>query len=171
MFSNESTLQQFVTCKRHIRRPPGKRFEDRYTIQTMKHPSSQMIWGAMSKSGTAGLYFLPQGTTMNGTKYVELLREKLKLHMYIHQCSIFMHDGAPCHRSKVVQNFLAKVKVSTLVKKKVADKQPSSIESLKEAIKEVWTKEISAEYCSNLILSMPRRIQAVMKSKGRHTKY
>lgn len=189
MFSDESTLQQFVTRKRHIRRPPGKRFEDRYTIQTMKHPPSQMIWGAMSKSGTAGLYFLPQGTTMNGAKYVELLREKLKLHMYIHQCSIFMHDGAPCHRSKVVQNFLAKIKVSTLdwpgnspdlnpienlweiVKKKVADKQPSSIESLKEAIKEVWIKEISAEYCNNLILSMPRRIQAVIKSKGGHTKY
>ena len=93
MFSDESTLQQFVMRKRHIRRHPGKRFEDCYTIQTMKHPPSQMIWGAMSKSGTAGLYFLPQGTTMNVAKYVELLREKLKLHMYIHQCSIFMHDG------------------------------------------------------------------------------
>ena len=55
--------------------------------------------------------------------------------------------------------------------KKVADKQPSSIESLKEAIKEVWIKEISAEYCNHLILSMPRRIQAVIKSKGGHTKY
>ena len=54
---------------------------------------------------------------------------------------------------------------------KVADKQPSSIESLNEAIKEVWIKEISAEYCNNLILSMPRRIQAVIKSKGGHTKY
>ena len=92
MFSDESTLQQFVTCKSHIRRPSGKGFEDHYTIETMKHPPSQIIWGAMSKSGTAGLYFLPQGTTMNGANYMELLQEKLKLHMYIHQCSIFMHE-------------------------------------------------------------------------------
>jgi len=88
-----------------------------------------------------------------------------------------------------VQNFLAKIKGSTLnwpgnspdlnpienlweiLKKKFADKQPSSIESLKEAIKEVWIKEISAEYCNNLILGIPRRIQAVIKSKGGHTKY
>ena len=63
----------------------------------MKHPSSQMIWGAMSKNGTAGLCFLATGTTINGPKYVELLKNKLLLHMTVHSTTIFMHDGAPCH--------------------------------------------------------------------------
>ena len=52
----------------------------------------------MSAMGTASLSFPPPKTTMNGTKYVALLRSKLQLHMSVHNCSIFMHDGAPCHR-------------------------------------------------------------------------
>lgn len=35
-----------------------------------------MILGAMSKSRTAELYFLSPETTMNGSKYVELLQMK-----------------------------------------------------------------------------------------------
>jgi len=32
----------------------------------MKHPPSVMTWGAISTQGTAGLFFLDPGTTMNG---------------------------------------------------------------------------------------------------------
>jgi len=42
----------------------------------------------------AGLFFLDPGTTMNGKKYLELMKEKLELHMAVHNCEIFMHDGA-----------------------------------------------------------------------------
>ena len=46
LFSDESTFQQFVVQKRHVRRPTGKRFDDeRYTIPTVKHPPSQIVWG------------------------------------------------------------------------------------------------------------------------------
>ena len=30
----------------------------------MKHPPSQMVWGAMCRNGVAALSFLPPGTTM-----------------------------------------------------------------------------------------------------------
>ena len=40
-----STFQQFVVQKRFVRRPPGKRFDDRYTISTVKHYPSQIVWG------------------------------------------------------------------------------------------------------------------------------
>ena len=62
----------------------------------------------MSKHGTAGLYLLAPGTTMNGLKYVQLLQEKLNIHMVVHNTSIFMHNGAPSHRSKVVSEYLQK---------------------------------------------------------------
>ena len=58
----------------------------------MKHPPTQMIWSAMSANGMAGIYFLKPGTTMNGAKYVELLKDKLPTHMEIHQSLVFMHD-------------------------------------------------------------------------------
>ena len=116
---------------------------------------------------------------------MELLKEKLKLPMDINKCTIFMQDGAPCHRSKVATDFLKKNKISvpgnspdlkpienlwTIMKDKVADKQPSSAQNLKQAIKDVWVTEITQEYCESLVSSMPRRIQAVIDSKEGHTK-
>ena len=177
LFSNESTFQQFVVKKRHVRRPPGKRYDDKYTVSTMKHPPSQMIWGAMSQLGIGGLFFLPNGTTMNGEKYVQLLSYKLR------------QNSAPCHRSKLVTNFLKKKKVKvldwpgnspdlnpienlwTVTEDKVAEKQRSSLPDLCRTIKEVWVKEISKEYCTNLVNSMPRRLAAVIQNNGGHTKY
>ena len=99
MFSDESTLQQFLVRKRHIRRPRGTRFMQKYTISTMKNPPSQMIWGAISENAVVGLFFLPHGTTMNGPRYVKLLQEKLKIHMAVHNCTVFMQDVAACPRS------------------------------------------------------------------------
>ena len=72
----------------------------------MKHTPTQIIYGAMGANGTAGIYFLKPGTTMNGAKHAELLKDKLPTHMAIHQLLIFMHDGAPCHQSKIVKQFL-----------------------------------------------------------------
>ena len=68
----------------------------------------------MSCNGSAGLYFLPIGSTINVKKYMELLKDKLKIHMDIHQFKIFMHDGAPCHRSRIVSDFLKNQKAEVL---------------------------------------------------------
>ena len=68
LFSEKSTSQQFVVPKRHVRRPTGKRFDERYIIPTVKHPPGQMVWGAMSRNSVAALSFLPPGTTINGPK-------------------------------------------------------------------------------------------------------
>ena len=92
LFSDESSFQQFTIKKYYVCQPMGKRFNEKYTIFTMKHPPTQMIWGAMSANGTAGIYFLKPGTIMNGAKYAELLKDKSATHMEIHQTLIFMHD-------------------------------------------------------------------------------
>jgi len=106
LFSEETTIQQFASKKRTVRRPPGTQYNERFTQQTMKHPPSVMIWGAISTQGTAGLFFLDPGITMNGKKYLELMKEKLELHMAVHNCEIIIHGGAPCHRAKIVTDFL-----------------------------------------------------------------
>ena len=58
---------------------------------------------------TVGLCYLPPGRLMNSFMHVELLREKLEMHMIIHQSTVFMHDGAPCYRLKVVKKILSEM--------------------------------------------------------------
>ena len=48
----------------------------------------------MSRRGASCLYFIPPNTTLNRSKYVELPKEKLKLYIHVHGCTIFIQDGA-----------------------------------------------------------------------------
>ena len=111
------------------------------------------------------------------------------LHMVIHKCKIFMQNGAPCHRSKIVTQFLKSKKIQildwpgnspdlnpienlwTVLKDKVFEKQPASAKELVDAIKPVWVHEFSAEYCRSLVESMPKRLESIIKAKGGPTKY
>ena len=58
------------------------------------------------------------------------------------------------------------------LKKQLLDhKTPSNgILELWERMEKEW-EEIKPEECQNLIESMPRRVQAVIRAKGRYTKY
>jgi len=155
----------------------------------MKHLTSVMIWGAISTQGTASLFFLDPGTTMCGKKYLELMKEKLELHMAVHNCKIFMHEGAQCHRAKIVTDFLKTKNIKLLewpgnspdldpienfwteLKNRVAEKHPTSLLLLIKTIKSSWVLDMPTELCRNLIESMPRRIRAVLEAKVGHTKY
>ena len=59
----------------------------------------------------------------------------------------------------------------SIIKNKVSEKHPASLGALPSAIKKVWVKEISSDYCCKLIESMPHRLQEVIKNKGGHTKH
>ena len=126
---------------------------------------------------------------MNGQKYLDLLKNKLELHMAVRKCSVFMQDGAPCHCAKIVTQFLKAQKINildwpgnspdlnpfqnlwTILKNKVSERQPNNAKMLEEGIKEVWVRDISPSYFRNLVESMPRRLEAVFKAKGGPTKY
>ena len=47
---------------------------------------------------------------MNSKKYLDMLKNKLEMHRNIHDYTIFMHDGAPCHRDKISE-FLKNMKI------------------------------------------------------------
>lgn len=162
----------------------------RYIITTVRQAPTIMVWGSFSGNGRAGLYFLPKNTSVNAQKYISVLEEKLLLNMQVHNCSVFQHDGAPCHRAATVTKWLKDHQVAVLgpwpgsspdlnpienlwhfMKRKVAEKNPSSEKELISAIKHVWVTEITPDYCRNLARSMPDRIKAVLANKGGHTRY
>lgn len=190
MFSDESTLTQHTTFARHVRRPPGKRFHQSYTIPTVKGAPKIMVWGAIASSGRCGLWFMPSGTTIKGATYLGILQEKLPRYMQSRGCDYFQHDGAPVHQTKAAKKWLGDEGFQilgpwpgnspdlnpiencwTILKQRVAQKAPTSSKTLIDAIKLVWATEISPELTAKLVESMPHRIAAVLAAKGKHTKY
>jgi transposase len=189
LFSDESTIRQFHNPTQFIRRPSGARYDDHYTIPSVKHSPSLMVWGAISSSGTTPLWFLPKGQTMNASVYLPLLQDVLSVQMPRLGCTVYQQDNAPCHTAKKVKSWLHNNHIPlldwpasspdlnpiencwTLLKKKVSEKNPTSLSDLKAKINETWNEFITPAYCTTLVSSMPRRIKAVLKARGSHTKY
>ena len=106
MFSDESNFQVFRMGSPMVRRSRSfNRFDPRYTVPTVKHPDSVMVWGAFSgEISRAGLYFLPKSKKMNGDAYIKVMEHMLSM-FRIHRCKIIMQDNAPCHKSKKAKVF------------------------------------------------------------------
>lgn len=188
MFSDESTFRLVSGGSKFIRRTATvSRYDAKYTVKTVKHPDSVMVWGAFSgNKGRGGLYFLPKNVTMRAVHYISVLEEHLLNFWHIHECDFFMHDGA--HKAKSVKKFLADHKINVLewpgntpdfnpienawnhMKNKVEESRPSNINVLKETLKTLWV-HMDADYFKNLAESMPKRMQLVIDSKGDMTKY
>jgi hypothetical protein len=131
---------------------------------------------------------------MNADQYVEILghgvvqsMEKLEMDL---GAAIFQQDNDPKHTSKKADIWFEDNNINVLVwPAQSPDLNP--IEHLWEHLKrqllkyptppsgchELWDRiakewnNIPPETCQRLIESMPRRIEAVLKAKGGHTKY
>lgn len=188
--------QRKIACKLLVSRCAVRRCIDRYKTCTkstaeVKQPKKLMVWGCFSgKSGRGAIWFMPPGSTINSGVYVGILKEKLLPFRQIHQVQYFQHDGAPCHMAACVSKWLASEHIPVIgpwpgsspdlnpiehlwsqMKRKVAVRNPTSVENLKEVIKSVWVTETALDACKALARSMPRRIVAVLAAKGHHTKY
>jgi hypothetical protein len=108
MFSDESTF--YLVNPRSVTIRRGKTmngYKHKFVLKTIKHSASVMVWGSFSgKNGHGGLYFLPKNCTMNGERYKIVLKNYLLPFMKKHKAIFFLQDGAPCHTSKLVKNYL-----------------------------------------------------------------
>ena len=85
-----------------------------YTISSKKHfPDSRDLVDHVMQWDSWFVLF-PPWYGHKHKKYLELLKGKLKIYIDIHQCRIFMHDDAPCNRSRIISDFLKNQKVEVL---------------------------------------------------------
>lgn len=192
LFSDESTFRIVSNAPGLVRRPPGSnRYDQRYVRSTVKHPQSQMVWGCFSgEGGRASLWFLPPGSTMNQTTYLECLESKMLPIARDRKIDYFLQDSAPCHKSKKVmkylKNFQSEFKVIDwpgnspdlnpiencwgILKAELGKKTFANIAEMREALTREWFS-LPLSYFQNLVKSMPNRLKAVIENDGGPTKY
>lgn len=147
-----------------------------------------MVWRMISGNGVGPLVRLHG--KVNAAVYKHLVKDHVLpvLRNSTKQSSIFMQDNAPCHKAKVVMNFLEAENIAVLdwpaqspdlnpienVWKILGElskaRNPKTTEELWDALKEEWNK-ITKREIEKLIASCSRRCQSVVEAKGLHTKY
>jgi Transposase/DDE superfamily endonuclease len=153
---------------------------------------SLMLWGCMLWDGVG--YACRIDGRMDGDLYVKILEEDLQAsirHYGKHTGDvIFQQDNDSKHTCKKAQAWFQNNGFTVLqwpaqspdlnpiehlwdhLKRQLSryETAPRGMLELWERVEEEWEK-IDAEVCQNLIESMPKRVEAVLKAKGGYTKY
>jgi len=151
-----------------------------------------MMWVCMSAQGVGNACRIL--TTMDSRVYIEILRNHMKpstawLLPHPRDPFILQHDNDPKHRSRKTCEWLGRNHVATLpwpaqspdlnpiehlwatLKRRVnSGPAPATVDKLWERLEATWWCIDPAE-CRDLVESMPRRIEAVIRARGGHTRY
>lgn len=114
-FSDESIFSVEEETSQYVRRKEGEAFHPDCVKQTVKHPTSVMVWSVFSWYGCGRLYIV-EGT-MRHEQYIKVLKTRLipQVREWFGQNEfIFMQDGAPCHKAKKVMEFFRENNVKVL---------------------------------------------------------
>lgn len=167
--------------------------QDRQVQKTIKHGGgSIMIWGCMTAQGPGFLSKIDGG--LDAALYCNILDDELVNTMEWYgldvEDTIFQHDNDPKHTAKATSKWLQEHHIRVLdwpaqspdlnpiehlwehLKRRLSayDSAPTGVHQLWDRVQHEW-ELITAEDCMRLIESMPRRIEAVLKAKGKYTKY
>lgn len=194
IFSDETKINRFSSDGRvwcWVRDP--QELSERTVIPTVKHGGgSVMIWGCMCIHGP-GMMCRIEGR-LNQHGYQKILEEHLygTIQKYNLDASkvIFQQDNAPVHSSNSMKQWFSRQPFGVLswpaqspdlnpienlwaiLKRRLNryDTPPKGILELWSRVEETFPS-ITVDDCKRLIESMPRRIAAVLKSKGKWTKW
>jgi transposase len=194
VWSDETKINRMGSDGRKwVWKKAGEALSDRLVEGTKKFGGgSVMVWGCMMWEGVG--YACKIDGRMDGDLYVKILDEEVQDSIEYYGKTkddiIFQQDNDPKHTCKKASKWFEDHGYDVMLwpaqspdlnpiehlwshlKRRLADYEapPKGILELWERVQEEWNK-IPAEVCQNLIESMPRRVEAVLKAKGGYTKY
>lgn len=195
IFTDESRFLLFPTDGRErVWRTSSERNQEELAVTTTNFGGGSVhVWGAIHADGRSELVILR--STVNGEVYKAVLSDHLLPWADTTLGSRQTHwllqdDNAPAHRSTVVNCFKTAVGIRTIqwparspdlnpienvwdilgrrIRKQ--NPRPSSLAQLASALKTEW-ESIPQSHIQHLILSMTRRVRAVIEAKGGPTRY
>ena len=194
IWSDETKINRYGSDeKQWVWKQAGQGLIDREVQGTVKFGGGNiMVWGCMGWEGVGRLAEV-EGR-MDATQYVDILENNLLPSMEELEISaeefIFQQDNNPKHTSKKAKKWFEDNDISILdwppqspdanpiehlwehIKRQLNKypTKPKGVWEIWERAAEVWAN-VTPEVCQNLIESMPRRLEAIIKAKGGHTKY
>lgn len=191
IFSDESKYNIFgYDGKQRVWRKPNTAMAIQNLLPTVKHGgASVMVWGCISAAGVGNLVFIENN--MDRYVYLNILKTNLKTSVAKMGLSgkwIFQQDNDPKHTSLIVKEWLLQNVPQQLhsppqspdlnpieniwdeLDRRIRKNKITCKKDLKKALVEEWDK-IGSDETTNLISSMPKRIQAVLDANGGPTKY
>ena len=193
MFSDESRFSlRSPDGRERVWRRVGERFASCCIApKTPFGGGSVMVWAGISFYGRTELVVIERGS-MTADRYI---RECLEDHVvpyapFVGDQFLFMHDNARPHVAQVVTQYLENVEIprldwparspdlnpiehlwDTLTKHaKCIRPLPETTQEQRMRLIEKWD-QIPQEIIQHLIESMPRRMEAVIRSRGGNTRY
>jgi transposase len=194
IWSDETKINRLGSDgRKYVWKDADEDLNDRLVEGTVKFGGGNiMMWGCMSWDGVG--YATRIEGKMDANLYVQILEDELQntLEYYGMEVGdvIFQQDNDPKHTSKKAKEWFENHDMEVLkwpaqspdmnpiehlwdhLKKRLDEYEESanSVKELWDRVERLW-EEIPKEVCQNLIESMPRRLAAVIRAKGGHTKY
>lgn len=192
LFTDESRfLLHHQDGRLRVRRTRGERFRDDCVTGVVRGGGGSVhVWGGIHYGGKTELVILENN--VNAVRYANLLTTTALPYARRHfrRNFVYQHDNAPAHRARRIQDLLEQEEVEVMpwppyspdcnpiehcwdqldraVRQR--DPAPSSLQELRAALLEEW-ENLSQRNVNKLIDSMPRRIGAVLESRGGYTRY
>lgn len=189
VFSDESIFRLVNSNGRtFVRRTAQEALQDDTIQPRVSVCKSVVVWGAISSDGVGPLVRITG--SVNGQSYLQTLRYRLKRGYpdLFGGPLIFQQDNAPAHRSRVVQEWLREKNIECLdwppqspdlniienvwniLKYELRSQIFETEDQLWEEIQRLW-RRIPWDTIDRLYQSMPRRIHALRRARGKHIKY
>ncbi|KAG4080632.1 hypothetical protein HA402_013162 [Bradysia odoriphaga] len=187
LFMDEKTVQTYNNAKILVKRLKKERYDPSKmkTDERQNTKNKVNLFGVVSYNGPNTIYSV--STKLNGTEVKQLMRKNIKRDIgnsvvlldnasihnkcieYLRKKEIIVLDFPPKSNDlNIIENVWAELQKN--LNKKLLNFTVSTKNELLQLIEESW-KELPSDFIRKCILSMPERLEEVIKMKGKQTRF